>query len=70
MAVNLYYILLTVYEILILSNHALSHYFRATLQLHNLLVNCAKELFKPLKDLVSLLACNEKYVFNTLRAGV
>ena len=36
--------LLLVYDILVLWNHALSHYFCATLQLSNLPINCAREL--------------------------
>jgi len=32
------------------------------MQLHNLPVDCGKELFKPSKDLTSLLICNEKFV--------
>jgi len=38
-------------------------YFHATLQLHNLSVDCARELFKPLKDVASLRVCNEKNFF-------
>jgi len=34
--------------------------FLPTLQLHNLSVDCARELFKPSKDLASLLVYNEK----------
>jgi len=44
--------LLLVYEYIILWNHTLSRHFWATLQLHNSPVDCAKELFKLLKDLV------------------
>jgi len=44
-------------------NHALSCYFHATLQLHNLTVNYSKELFKPSKDSASLRVCNEKKIF-------
>jgi len=40
--------LLPVYKYILLWNHALSHYFCATLQLHNLPVDCARELFNPL----------------------
>jgi len=49
-----------VYEIFILRNHALNHYFYTTLQLHNSPVDCARQLFKPSKDAASLWACNEK----------
>jgi len=38
----------------------MSCYFHATLQLHNSPVNCARELFKPLKVFASLLVCNEE----------
>jgi len=53
--------LLPVYEYTVLWNHALSHYFCTTLQLHNSPVNCAWELFKSLKALASLLVCNGKF---------
>jgi len=43
---------------IVLLNPALSSYVRATLQLHTLPVDCARELFKPL---VSLTVCNEKH---------
>ena len=59
---NLWTPLALVYEILILQNHALSHYFCTTLQLHNLPVDNARELFIPWKDSASLLVCNEKYL--------
>jgi len=49
-----------VYEYIVLINPALSRYFRASLQLHNTPVDCARELFKPSKDSASLLVCNEK----------
>jgi len=34
-----------------------------SLQLHNLLVSYARELFKPIKDSAGLLVCNEKERF-------
>jgi len=40
----------------------MSHYFHATLQLHNSPVYCARELFKPLKDATNLQVCNEKNI--------
>jgi len=53
-----------VYEIFILRNHALSCHFHATVQLHNSLVDCDRELFKPTKYLASLLLCTvEKILF-------
>jgi len=51
---------LPVYECIILRKQASSRYFRTTLQLHNMPVDCAKELFTPAKDLASLLVCKEK----------
>jgi len=47
-------------SLLVLGNNPLSHYFCATLQLHNSPVDGAIELFKPSKDLVSLPVCIEK----------
>ena len=44
-----------VYDIFVLWNHALTHYFRATLRLHNSPGNCVRKLFKSLKDVASLL---------------
>ena len=44
-----------VYEYIVLQNPALNHYFCTILQLHNLPVDCVKELFKPSKDSASLL---------------
>jgi len=41
----------------------MSLYFHATLQLHNLLVDCARELFKPSKDSASLQVCSENKYF-------
>jgi len=41
-----------------------------SLQLHNLPVDGATELFKPLKDSVSLLVCNEKTCLGFLLADV
>jgi len=52
--------LLLGYVMLMLGNQALSCYFRAALQPHNLAVDCARELFKPSKDSARLLVCNEK----------
>jgi len=52
--------LLLLYECILLLNQALSRYFHATLQLHNSLVDCARELFKSSKDSVSLLVCSDK----------
>jgi len=49
-----------VYEIFVLRNHALSCYFRSTLQLRNSPGHCARKLFKPSKDVASLLDCIEK----------
>jgi len=49
------------YEYIVPENYALSCQFHATLQLHNSPVYCARGLFKPLKDLASLLVCNEKF---------
>jgi len=46
---------------LVLWNHALSRYFRATLQLHNSPTDCARELFKCSKDAVSLLIALKKF---------
>jgi len=40
----------------------ISSYFRATLQLHNSPVDYAGKLFKPSKDLASLLDDNEKII--------
>jgi len=37
-----------------------SCYFRVPLQLHNLPADCAKKLFKSLKDAVNLLVCIKK----------
>jgi len=50
----------------ILLNHTLSCYFHTTLQINNLLVYGAGELFKPSKDSTSLLVCNEKEGFQGL----
>jgi len=49
-----------VYKYIVHRNIALSHYFRTTLQLYNLPVNCARELPKPSKDLAGLPVCNDK----------
>jgi len=54
---------LLVYECIILWNHALSCYIPATLQLHNSPVNCARELFKPSKESVSILLWNENKIY-------
>jgi len=46
-----------VYEYIVPKNHAWRHLFRATYQLDNLLVDCARELFKPLENSASLRVC-------------
>ena len=38
----------------------MSHLFTITLQIYNKPADCARELFKPLKDGVSLLVCIKK----------
>jgi len=52
--------LVLVYDIFVLWTPTFSCYFRATLQLHNSPGNWARELFKPSKDVASLLDCAEK----------
>jgi len=49
-----------VYKIFVLRNYTISYYFGASLQLYNLLGDCARELFKPSKDVVNLLDFIEK----------
>jgi len=41
----------------------MNRYFRTAMQLHNLPVDCARELFKPSKDSASLQVCNDKKIW-------
>ena len=41
----------------------MSHYFHATLQLHNSPDDCARDLFKPSKDSACLRICHEKKIW-------
>jgi len=47
----------------VLGNRPKTSSFWLLYQQHSFSVDCAKELFKPLKDSASLLVCNEKNVF-------
>ena len=52
--------LLPVYEYIVLWNPALSCYCCAILQLYNLPIHCARELFKLSSNSANILVCNEK----------
>ena len=41
----------------------MSHFSIVSLPHHNSPTNCPRELFKPSKDMASLLVCNEKFKF-------
>jgi len=51
------------YNIFVLGNQPKTSSFQLPYQQHSSSADCARELFKPLKDSASLLVCNEKTFF-------
>jgi len=60
---------LLVYKYIVLGNRGKPGIFCLTYRPHSSSVDCARELFKPLKDSASLRVCNKKNVFLVLSFG-